>query len=201
MSDPSHLIELNPTFFVRRLTQAVDALCPPVKRSLETTVSRDPKFKKELQAWAVKQGIAHFGDEAFYETVSRQIVYRILGKILFYQSLLRHAKALPPLNLRDIDPALVKERLRDAFEQARRIDYQAVFEEAMPERVPFPQPAVGELVRLTDDLNRFNFAEMPQDVVGQVVTTVVRIFIQIYTLNPSAFLRWSLICAIIFPAH
>jgi hypothetical protein len=46
-------------FFVRRLTEAVDTLWPSLERSLRTTMSRDPKFKKQLRAWATRQGIAN----------------------------------------------------------------------------------------------------------------------------------------------
>ncbi|TEU18088.1 MAG: hypothetical protein E3J21_06755 [Anaerolineales bacterium] len=59
-------------------------------------------------------------------------------------------------------------RLRDLFAQACRIDYQAVFEESIIEHIPFPQAALDELVALTADLERGDFAEMPQDVVGRV---------------------------------
>jgi type I restriction enzyme M protein len=156
------------TFFVRRLTEAVDTLWPSLERSLRTTMARDPKFKKQLRAWATRQGIANFGDDPFYETVARQVVYRLLGKVLFYQSLRRQYLSLPPLDLSDVSAALVMPRLRDLFAQACRIDYQAVFEESIVEHVPFPQAALDELVALTADLERGDFAEMPQDVVGRV---------------------------------
>jgi len=156
------------TFFVRRLSEAVDALWPALERSLRTTMSRDPKFKRKLQAWATRQGIVNFGDASFYETVARQAVYRLLGKILFYQSLRRQYPSLPPLDLSDVSAALVMPRLRDLFAQACRIDYQAVFEESIVEQIPFPQAALDELVALMADLERGDFAEMPQDVVGRV---------------------------------
>ena len=156
------------TFFVRRLTEAVDTLWPSLERSLRTTMSRDPKFKRQLRAWATRQGIANFGDDPFYETVARQVIYRLLGKILFYQSLHRQHPALPPLDLTDVNAALVMPRLRDLFAHACRIDYQAVFEESIVEHIPFPQAALDELVALTADLERGDFAEMPQDVVGRV---------------------------------
>ncbi len=162
-----HLIP-DATFFVRRLTEAVDALWLPLERSLRTTMARDPKFKQQLQAWTTRQGIINFGDDPFYETVARQAVYRSLGKILFYQSLRRQHPSLPPLDLSDVSAALVMPRLRDLFAQACRIDYQAVFEESIVEHIPFPQAALDELVALTADLERGDFAEMPQDVVGRV---------------------------------
>jgi len=156
------------TYFVRRLREAVDNLWPPVERSLRTQMSRDPQFKKQLAAWTAKQGIANFGDAAFYETVARQVVYRLVGKILFYQSLRRHVPTLPPLDLAEVNEALVMSRLRDCFAEALKIDYQAVFEESIADHIPLPQAAIDELVALTEDLDRAHFAEVPQDVMGQV---------------------------------
>jgi type I restriction enzyme M protein len=156
------------TYFVRRLREAVDNLWPSVERSLRTQMSRDPQFKKQLAAWTAKQGIANFGDVAFYETVARQVVYRLVGKILFYQSLRRHVPTLPALDLAEVNEALVMSRLRDCFAEALKIDYQAVFEESIADHIPLPQAAIDELVALTEDLDRAHFAEVPQDVMGQV---------------------------------
>lgn len=56
----------------------------------------DPKFKKQLRTWATRQGVASFGDDPFYETVAHQVVYRLLGEIIFYQSLHRQHPFLLP---------------------------------------------------------------------------------------------------------
>jgi len=156
------------TYFVHRLREAVDTIWPSVERSLRTQMSRDPQFKKQLAAWTATQGIANFGDAAFYETVARQVVYRLVGKILFYQSLRRYTPSLPPLDLAEVNEALVMSRLRNCFAEALTIDYQAVFEESIADHIPLPQAAIDELVALTEDLDRAHFAEVPQDVIGQV---------------------------------
>ncbi len=161
------------TFFVNRLAKAAESMKAPLKQSLATTVSRDPKFKKELAEWAVKQGIANFGDESFFESLSRQIVYRTLGKIIFYQSLRRHVSALPEMDFSEVDDALIVSRLRHYFDLAKAIDYQAIFEEELTERIPYPQTAIDELKSLIADLNYYNFYTVPQDVIGQVFERLI----------------------------
>jgi len=167
------LVDVDATFFVHRLAESVRTLCPWVQKSLVTTVHRDREFKSGLATWAARQGIPNFDDEPFYTAVARQVVYRLLGKVILYQSLRRQARHLLDLDFRGLDQAAVMPRLGECFAQARAIDYQAVFEQDVIDSVPFPLAAVEELVRLTDDLNRYNFASMPQEVLGEVFERLI----------------------------
>ena len=168
-----HQAEIDAHFFVQRLTAVAETIREPVKRSLTTSVSRDRQFAKELDAWTKKQGIPNFGDETYYDTVARQIVYRMLGKILFYQSLRGHRSDLPTIDFSGLDVSWVSSKLREHFDKARRIDYQAIFETDICDQVPFPEPALQELRNLVNDLNNYNFSVMPQDVVGQVFERLI----------------------------
>lgn len=168
-----HLIDTDTTFFVGRLNAAVRSIAPHVDQALRAKVGRDVKFREGLNDWTVKQGIPNFGDESFYKAISRQIVYRILGRIIFYQTLMRFRSDLPKIELREEDPASIDQRLKEHFEQARRIDWQAVFEPDFTDKVPIPASAGEELAKLIDDLNRFNFSTMPIDVVGRVFEQLI----------------------------
>ena len=167
------LVEADATFFVNRLAKAAETMRSPLKQSLATSISRNPKFKKALEEWAVKQGIANFGEEPFFESLSRQLVYRTLGKIIFYQSLRRQVRTLPEMDFSGVDDAMIVSRLRHYFDLARAIDYQAIFEEELTERIPYPQAAVDELKSLILDLNYYNFYIVPQDVIGQVFERLI----------------------------
>jgi len=169
----SKSVEADATFFVDRLARAAENMRLPLKRSLATSIARDPAFRNDLEAWAYKQGIANFGKEAFFDSVSRQIVYRLLGKVIFYSTLRRQLPELPEMSLRGITDAMIVDRLRDYFELARAIDYQAIFEEELTEKIPFPQAAVDELKDLVDDLDKYDFYTVPQDVVGQVFERLI----------------------------
>lgn len=166
-------IDVDATFFVKILSDATQKLWPYVHESLKETIGKDIKFRKGLQDWAIKQAIANFEDEAFYEVVSHQIVYRLLGKILFYQTLRRFREDLPKMNLKEIKPERVQDRLKELFETARNIDYQAVFEEDFPDSVTFPVKSIEILTDLVDELNKRNFSRMPQDVIGQVFEKLI----------------------------
>ncbi|MDP2167894.1 MAG: N-6 DNA methylase [Thermodesulfovibrionales bacterium] len=168
-----HLIDVDSVFFVHKLAEAVKTLKPYMHKSLISEIGKSPKFKDGLFNWAVKQGIARYEEgETFFDTVSRQIVYRLLGKILFYLTLRRFRSDIPKLDLHG-DPKRVSEKLKEYFEMARQIDYQAVFEEDFTDTVPFPVGGVEPLIKLLDDLQRYNFSHMPHDVIGNVFEKLI----------------------------
>jgi len=161
-------------FFVERLIRAVNVLKPAVKQALKTKLGMDPTFGQELGQWAVRQGIpANLRSDDFVEAVVRQAVYRLLGKIIFYQSLRRAVPHLPSMDLRGLDTGQVLPRLQDRFAAAHRIDYHAVFREDVVDRLPFPAAASAELRDLVSDLNTRDFAHLPQDVVGAVFERLI----------------------------
>ncbi len=169
-----HLVIPDADFFVERLTRAVSVLKPAVKQALRTKLGMDPAFGQELSQWAVRQSIpANLRSDDFVEAVVRQAIYRLMGKIIFYQSLRRAAPQLPPMHLRGLDTGQVLPRLQDCFAAAHKIDYHAVFREDVVDRLPFPAAASAELRDLVDDLNTRDFAHLPQDVVGAVFERLI----------------------------
>jgi len=169
-----HLIDVDSVFFVHRLSESVKALWPHFHKSLLSEIGKNSKFKNGLFDWAVKQGISTYeAGEIFFETVSRQIVYRLIGKILFYLTLRRFRDDIKKLDLHGVKATDISKKLKDYFEIARQIDYQAVFEEDFTDSVPFPPTGAEALMILMDDLNRYNFSYMPQDVVGNVFEKLI----------------------------
>jgi type I restriction enzyme M protein len=168
-----HQIDVDAVFFVKCLNEAVNILGPHIHQALNQKVGRSSKFRDGLFGWAVKQGIANYGDEAFYETVSRQIVYRLLGKILFYMTLRRFRADIPKMDLTEIHSTQADQKLKEFFEEARRVDYQAIFEPHFLDQIVIPPSGMDALAKLLSDLNRFNFSKMPQDVVGQVFEKLI----------------------------
>ena len=168
------LVQIDATYFVNRLLDAVRHLLPTVTATLLDRLTNNVSFRSEIAAWAVKQGIGGSPDDPeFAESIARQIIYRLLGKVLFYQSLRRSARHLPKLDFDNVDTALVLPKLRAAFAEARKIDYHAVFDEALPDRIPWPAEASHALADLVHDFNTRDFASLPQDVVGIVFERLI----------------------------
>ena len=168
------LVKIDATYFVNRVLDAVQRLLPIVTASLLDRLKDDVTFRGEITGWAVKQGIAGSPDDPeFAESIARQIVYRLLGKMLFYLSLRRSARQLPKLDFDNIDSAQVLPSLRVAFAEARKIDYHAVFDEALPDRIQWPAEASHALADLVHDFNTRDFASLPQDVIGTVFERLI----------------------------
>ena len=162
------------TFFTQRLTRAVEVLKPHLKEALSFELRRKPQLAQELERWAIDQGIpADLRSDDFLEAITRQAVYRLLGKVIFYQSLRRSIRSLPELRLTSLDSSFVMPRLQVAFAEALKVDYHAVFAEALIDRLPYPKAAATELASLVEDLNTRDFAGLPQDVVGQVFEQLI----------------------------
>ncbi len=168
------LVKIDATYFVNRLLDAVRHLLPIVTASLLDRLINNVTFRGEITRWAVKQGIAGSPDDPeFAASIARQIIYRLLGKVLFYQSLRRSARQLPKLDFDNVDTAQVLPKLRGAFAEARKIDYHAVFDEALPDRIQWPAEASHALADLVHDFNTRDFASLPQDVIGTVFERLI----------------------------
>ena len=168
------LVNIDATYFVGRLIDAVHRLLPMVSNSIHHRMQSDPVFRKDIEKWAVKQSIAGSPtDPEFSKSISRHIIYRLLGKVLFYKSLRRSARHLPKLDLKGFKSSHVLPFIRSAFAEALKIDYHAVFDEDMPDRLQWPSNASEELVSLINDFNTRNFDNLPQDVVGTVFERLI----------------------------
>jgi hypothetical protein len=168
------LVNVDATWFVGRLIESVHELLPLVTDSLHHRLGVEDTMRAKVEKWAVTQGIAgSAADREFVESITRQIIYRLLGKILFYQSLRRAARQLPPLNVDGLDSSEVLPALNRAFAEALKIDYHAVFAEALPDTIKWPADAAQKLAALVHDFNTRDFSSLPQDVVGTVFERLI----------------------------
>ena len=166
-----HQIDLDTTFFVGKLREATNTVSPLFAQSLAGSRSHDRNFNGELEAWRVKQGIKS-GAPNENEVIARQAVYRLLAKIIFYQAM-RRSHSLPAMEFVGVPPNKFQRKLAEFLAQARAIDYQAVFIEDITDRIPIPDFAAKELEKLIADLQRYNFSQMPEDVIGIVFQELI----------------------------
>lgn len=169
------LVRIDATYFVQRLIDSVHELLPMVTDSLHMRFGTDIDLRSKFNDWALLQGIAgDYRDRDYSLSIARQIIYRLLGKILFYQGLRRVARLLPPLDLDNIDSSQVLPILRRSFAEALKVDYHAVFSEVdPPDTVSWPGEAAKRLATLIHDFNTRDFASLPQDVVGTVFERLI----------------------------
>jgi len=168
------LVRIDATYFVQSLLKSVHELLPKVTNSLQMQFAVDLELRASFNKWALSQGIVgDHKDRDYALSIARQIIYRLLGKILFYQGLRRTARQLPALNFDDVDPAQVLPTLRRAFAEALKVDYHAVFSEDLPDTVAWPGEAAKQLTALIHCFNTRDFSNLPQDVVGTVFERLI----------------------------
>jgi len=130
------------------------------------------EFDKRLNAWAKKQGVSKY-DQDFYHTLSQQISYRIIAKILFYLTLKRHKLELQDLELPRTSYKSAIKKLRNLFQKALEVDYQAIFENDITDEIELSKETAQIIIELTEKLSHWSFELMPLDVVGNVFERLI----------------------------
>jgi len=168
------LVRIDATYFVQSLLDSIHALLPIITNSLHMRFENDLDLRAKFNVWALAQGIAgDYKDHDYALAIARHSIYRLLGKILFYQGLRRSARQLPALDLDNIDSSQVLPTLRRVFAEALKVDYHAVFSEDLPDTVSWPGEAAKRLAALIHDFNTRDFTSLPQDVVGTVFERLI----------------------------
>lgn len=168
-----HPHRLDPVTFANTLHHAVDVLTPGIKKSLSQKYATDKEFKKGFQLWAREQGIVEYDREEFFTNAARQVIYRMLGRVLFYFALRRFSPDLPELSLPDADLEEAQEVLGKAFERVKEIDYQAIFESDITDQIPWDADSAKILQRLFGHLAYYNFSHIALDVIGAVFENLI----------------------------
>jgi type I restriction enzyme M protein len=121
--------------------------------------------------WCVQQGIA--SDDGF-ETAARQIVYRLVGQILFYQTLSRVRSDLDPIVIEiNATPKALQMKLDSHFEAVRKIDYLAVFKEDYPDGLKLNPPITDTLIRFCNSFAALDLPKMGPDIIGRIFEALI----------------------------
>lgn len=161
---PPPRAKLDSTFFVDAISSAVERLVP-----IYTRILQDRRL--EAAKWAASQGVPT--DDQF-ETAARHVVYRLVGKLLFYHALSNYRGDLPRIVKIPVDPpSEFLSELNRYFEKARQIDYQAIFEPRWPDDLVPTREAVRVLVAFSQGLAHADLRKLSVDIVGRVFENII----------------------------
>jgi len=145
------------TVFIEGIHRTVQTLVPLYQGLMNAA-------QNEVLKWCARQTIRT--DDGF-ETAARHAVYRIVGKLLFYQTLARTRSDLPAISVpTGQSPETLQKALTSYFKSAREIDYQAIFEEHFPDRLPFTSEIADRLRTFCTSFLALNLPRMKVDVIG-----------------------------------
>ncbi|MBU2505834.1 MAG: SAM-dependent methyltransferase [Bacteroidetes bacterium] len=157
-------------YFVNFIRKAVSVLVPKFENFLRAA-ARKSANKQLIAEYATKQGIAYPSDAEYYKLVSRQTVYALVTKIIFYLTIRRYFDDLPDIYQTD-EPDLDK-HLKFAFARAREKDWQAVFVEDPIEILGIPDDIYDDIRLLFSELKVYHFGELSEDVIGELFEEII----------------------------
>jgi type I restriction-modification system DNA methylase subunit len=163
-------VEIEASVFVDRLAFRLNQLREFFEPALSERAKKNPTVRKQLKQLAATQGFAGFVDN-IDAAVSGQYAYRLIGQILFYFALSRK-QTLKPLVISDKDK--LPDALRPFWNEVRKFDYEALFEASeLDALVPFPVEAAVVTRQLIEELRRYDWSHLRDDVLGSVFEKLI----------------------------
>jgi len=130
-----------------------------------------PAIRRRLKELAAEQGFAGFV-ENIDAAIAGQYAYRLIGQVLFYFALRRKQPSLKALEIPGSVP--LPSALRPFWDDVRRFDYEALFKESeLDSLVPLPLPAAIVLRQMIEELSRYDWNNLRDDVLGAVFENLI----------------------------
>lgn len=166
---------------VDAVLQTAQHFIPQLKNEINELKGDDRTFRTEFNQWKIIESATL----KILSTSSRRVekvepeevlakftYYKLIGKVLFYLTLSENLSGkVYKLELKNSKQ--VQKQLNDFFDQAKKIDYQAVFESDFTDKIPFNETIDELLFRLISVFNEFNFKVLPTEVIGYILENLV----------------------------
>lgn len=166
---------------VEAVTQTAIHFIPQLKNAINELKAEDKTFRNEFNQWKIIESATL----KILSTSSRRVekvepeevlakftYYKLIGKVLFYLTLSENLSGkVSKLELKNSKQVL--KQLNVFFNQAKKIDYQAVFESDFTDKIPFNETIDELLFRLVTVFNEFDFRVLPTEVIGYILENLV----------------------------
>jgi len=166
---------------VEAVTQTAMHFVPQLKNEINELKGDDKAFRTEFNQWKIIESATL----KILSTSSRRVekvepeevlakftYYKLIGKVLFYLTLSENLSGkVSKLELKNSKQ--VQKQLNEFFNQAKKIDYQAVFESDFTDKIPFNETIDELLYRLVGVFNEFDFKVLPTEVIGYILENLV----------------------------
>lgn len=162
---------VDPSVFVAVLAERVKEIRRHVAVGVRARAASSAKLRRQLNAWAQRQG-PQVGAGVLYERAAAQLVYRVVGQVVFYLAYAGYSRGLPAFR---IDPeADLRQQLDPLWKAIRSIDYEALYEaDEVLDQLPLSALAEGQLKELLAWLDDFEWSSLSEDVLGAVFENLI----------------------------
>ncbi len=166
---------------VEAVTQTAFHFIPQLKNEINILKGVDNDFRREFNQWKIIESstlkilstssrrVVNIGPE---EILAKFSYYKLIGKILFYLTLSENlSEKVSKLELKNNKQ--VQKQLNHFFNQAKKIDYQAVFGNDFTDKILFNDTIDEYLFKLIAVFNEFDFKILPTEVIGNILENLV----------------------------
>ncbi|MBK0384478.1 SAM-dependent DNA methyltransferase [Pedobacter sp. SD-b] len=166
---------------VDAVLETANHFVPQLKNEINELKGDDRTFRTEFNQWKIIESATL----KILSTSSRRVekvepeevlakftYYKLIGKVLFYLTLSENLSGkVSKLELKNSEE--VQKQLNDFFNQAKKIDYQAVFESDFTDKIRFNETIDELLFKLVGVFNEFDFKILPTEVIGYILENLV----------------------------
>lgn len=166
---------------VEAVTQTALHFIPQLKNEINELKGDDNTFRTEFNQWKIIESstlkILSSSSRRVEKIEPEEVLakfnyYKLIGKVLFYLTLSENLSGkVSKLELKNNKQ--VQKQLNVFFNQAKKIDYQAVFESDFTDKIPFNETIDELLFKLVGVFNEFNFKILPTEVIGYILENLV----------------------------
>lgn len=157
-------------YFVRFIKDTVEKLIPLFEAFVTKELS-DKDTRAKVIAYFSKQGYSFKNREEYIKIITRQRVYGLITKIIFYLTVRRYFNDLP--DILDSQESDLNKLLKEAFSKAQEKDWQAVFVDDLIEDLGIPKESFSILRYFFSELRAYYFEQLADDVIGELFEKII----------------------------
>ncbi len=167
--------------FTNAIKQASEIIIPHFKNEIINLKGSNSLFRREFNQWKIYESstlkiLSSSSRKA--ETLNEEEVlakfcfYNLIGKIMFYLTLSENLSGnLKKMEL--ITSKNIKETLDNYFDEASKIDYQAIFQPYFTDKISYNSTVNESIFALFKSITTFDFKILPTDVIGTILENLV----------------------------
>ncbi len=166
---------------ISAISDSAKIIIPALQYQINELKGDNADFRRAFNAWKITESstlkILSSSSRRVEKLEPENILakftfYKLIGKIIFYKTLSENLSGkINRLELTNHKNA--KEQLDKFFSEARKIDYQAVFDKDFTDEIKFSNSINKTIFQLTETLNKFNFKVLPSEVIGNILENLV----------------------------
>jgi hypothetical protein len=166
---------------IKAVHKAYNVIIPQFQTAIIASKGKDAGFRKEFNQWKIYENstlkILASSSRRVENVVPEQVLakftfYNLIGKALFYLTLCENLSGeLDNIDIMEVSN--IKATLFSYFDEAKAIDYQAIFKPDFTDDIEYSEVTNNTLFSLIQVFTEFDFRVLPVEVIGNILENIV----------------------------